>query len=100
VIQCPTTTEEWTAIAEQLEERWQYPHGCGALDGKHMVVTCPVGKALAKGSSANLQNHDANTPTASGTGIGNAVAPQPDSVVTVPAPDLLPQGMIMESGGY
>jgi trehalose-6-phosphatase len=42
VIQCPTTTEEWTAIAEQLEERWQFPHGCGALDGKHMVVTCPV----------------------------------------------------------
>ena len=42
MIQCPTTTEEWTAIAEQLEERWQFPHGCGALDGKHMVVTCPV----------------------------------------------------------
>ena len=41
VIQCPTTTEEWTAIAEQLEERWQFPHGCGALDGKHVAVTCP-----------------------------------------------------------
>ena len=64
------------------------------------IIGTPKGKALAKGSSANLQNHDANTPTASGTGIGNAVAPQPDSVVTVPAPDLLPQGMIMESGGY
>jgi acetoin utilization deacetylase AcuC-like enzyme len=41
VIQCPTTTEEWTAIAEHFEKRWQFPHRCGALDGKHVVVTCP-----------------------------------------------------------
>jgi len=38
VIQCPTTTEEWTAITEQFEKRWQFPHCCGALDGKHVVV--------------------------------------------------------------
>jgi hypothetical protein len=36
VIQCPTTTEDWTAIAEQFEKRWQFPHCCGALDGKHV----------------------------------------------------------------
>ena len=41
VIQSPTTTEEWTTIAEQLEKRWQFPHCCGALDGKHIAVTCP-----------------------------------------------------------
>ena len=41
VIQCPTTNEEWTAIAEQFKERWQFPHCCGALDGKHVAVTCP-----------------------------------------------------------
>ncbi|KAJ4939306.1 hypothetical protein JOQ06_028756, partial [Pogonophryne albipinna] len=41
VIQCPTTTEEWTAIAEQFEKKWQFPHCCGALDGKHVAVTCP-----------------------------------------------------------
>ncbi|XP_060598125.1 uncharacterized protein LOC132751923, partial [Ruditapes philippinarum] len=40
VIQCPTTKEEWTAIAEQFEKRWQFPHCCGALDGKHVAVTC------------------------------------------------------------
>jgi hypothetical protein len=39
VIQCPTTTEEWTAIAEQFEKRWQFPHCCGALDGKHVAVS-------------------------------------------------------------
>ncbi|PIK50928.1 putative nuclease HARBI1 [Apostichopus japonicus] len=41
VIQCPTKTEEWTALVEQFEKRWQFPHCCGALDGKHVAVTCP-----------------------------------------------------------
>jgi hypothetical protein len=35
VIQCPTTTEEW------FEKKWQFPNCCGALDGKHVAVTCP-----------------------------------------------------------
>ena len=62
------------------------------------IIGVPKGKALAKGSSANLQNHDANTPSSSGTGIGNAVAPHPDPVVTVPAPDLLPHHQLQLSG--
>ena len=41
VIQCPTATKECTAIAEQFEKRWQLFHCCGALDGKHVVVSCP-----------------------------------------------------------
>ncbi|XP_046342433.2 protein ALP1-like [Haliotis rufescens] len=41
VIQCPTTTEEWIANAEQFDKRWQFPHCCGALDGKHVAATCP-----------------------------------------------------------
>ena len=40
-IQCPTPTEEWTAIAEQFEKRWKFPHCYGALDNKHVMVTCP-----------------------------------------------------------
>ena len=39
VIQCSSTTEEWTAIAEQFEKRWHFPHCCIALDGKHVAVT-------------------------------------------------------------
>ena len=38
VIQCPTTTEEWTANAEQIEKIWQFPHCFGALDVKHVAV--------------------------------------------------------------
>ena len=41
VIQCPTTTDEWAAIADQFEKRWQFPHCCAALDGKHMAISCP-----------------------------------------------------------
>jgi len=33
VIQCPTSTEERSSIAEQFEKKWQFPHWCGALDG-------------------------------------------------------------------
>ena len=41
VIQCPTTTEEWAAIADQFEKRWQFPHCCRTIDGKHVAISCP-----------------------------------------------------------
>lgn len=37
----PTTEEEWKSIAEKFEERWNFPHCCGALDGKHVVLKAP-----------------------------------------------------------
>ena len=37
MIQCPTTTD----TADQYEKRWQFPHCCGALDGKHVAISCP-----------------------------------------------------------
>jgi len=39
VIQCPTSKEEWSSIAEQFEKSWQFPQ-C-ALDGKLVAITCP-----------------------------------------------------------
>lgn len=35
------TTETWRSIAEQFEERWNFPLCCGALDGKHVVLKAP-----------------------------------------------------------
>ena len=32
-LKVPSTTEEWFEIAEKFEERWQYPHCIGAIDG-------------------------------------------------------------------
>ena len=42
VIQCPTSTEEWSSIVEQFEKKWQFLHCCDALDGKHVAVTYPL----------------------------------------------------------
>ncbi|XP_062287434.1 uncharacterized protein LOC133992708 [Scomber scombrus] len=35
------TTEKWRSIAEQFQERWNFPLCCGALDGKHVVLKAP-----------------------------------------------------------
>ena len=32
------TTEMWETIARRFEERWQFPHCIGALDGKHIMI--------------------------------------------------------------
>ena len=37
----PTTTQEWLDIARIFEERWNFPHSLGALDGKHVAIRCP-----------------------------------------------------------
>ena len=40
-IQCPTTEEEWREISKEFECRWNIPHACGALDGKHIACRRP-----------------------------------------------------------
>lgn len=37
----PTTEEEWKVLAKQFEEKWNFPHCVGALDGKHIVIQAP-----------------------------------------------------------
>ena len=32
----PSTPEAWREIAQQFGKRWNFPHCCGALDGKHV----------------------------------------------------------------
>lgn len=38
----PTSTEQWLNIAQQFEEKWNYPHCLGAIDGKHCVLQAPI----------------------------------------------------------
>ena len=37
----PTTEEEWLHIAANFEQKWNFPHCIGAVDGKHVVLRSP-----------------------------------------------------------
>ena len=41
VFRTPTTPEGWLEIAKGFQERWNFPHACGALDGKHVAIRKP-----------------------------------------------------------
>ena len=37
----PSSKEEWDEISDKFNERWNFPNGIGALDGKHIVMQQP-----------------------------------------------------------
>lgn len=39
----PLTKERWEAVANQFQERANFPHCLGAVDGKHIEIVNPVG---------------------------------------------------------
>ena len=41
LIPCPTTEAEWRPLAEEFYRKWNVPHACGALDGKHVAIRRP-----------------------------------------------------------
>lgn len=41
VCQTPSSVEEWKEKALKFERRWNFPHCCGALDGKHIAIRKP-----------------------------------------------------------
>ena len=41
-IKAPSSTEEWKEISRFFEEKWNFPHALGAMDGKHVIMQCPA----------------------------------------------------------
>jgi hypothetical protein len=42
VLKCPSTEAEWKAVAEGFENKWNFYHCIGALDGKHIAMKKPA----------------------------------------------------------
>ena len=41
VLVCLSTPDGWRAAADKFFQHWNFPHTCGALDGKHVACRCP-----------------------------------------------------------
>lgn len=42
LFQFPNSTEKWKEIAKEFEERWNFPHCLGSMDGKHIDIVPPA----------------------------------------------------------
>ena len=40
-IELPNSREKWLEISRKFEQRWNYPHALGAIDGKHVKIVKP-----------------------------------------------------------
>jgi len=38
---CPSTPDEWRQVANQYYQKWNFPHTCGSIDGKHIACKAP-----------------------------------------------------------
>ena len=38
----PSTPAEWKRVSQGFEQRWNFPHCVGAIDGKHVVMQAPA----------------------------------------------------------
>ncbi|XP_066975354.1 uncharacterized protein [Macrobrachium rosenbergii] len=46
VMQVANTPEQWKEVARGFEQRWNFPHTFGAIDGKHIHIQNQLGKML------------------------------------------------------
>ena len=42
VLKMPRTPEEWKKVSQLFEEKWNFPHAVGAIDGKHVRIKSPI----------------------------------------------------------
>ncbi|KAL8569159.1 hypothetical protein ACOMHN_020286 [Nucella lapillus] len=42
-LKVPSTADEWQGLADEFEQRWQFPNCIGAIDGKHIQICSPGG---------------------------------------------------------
>ena len=53
-IKAPTSKKEWLDIATEFDNKWNFPHCLGAIDGKDIIIQAPP----RKGSTFfNYKNH-------------------------------------------
>ena len=38
----PKSEHDWRKVAQEFEERWNFPNALGAIDGKHVVMQAPA----------------------------------------------------------
>lgn len=38
----PSTEEAWLAISKEFENKLNFPHAIGAMDGKHVMLQAPI----------------------------------------------------------
>lgn len=38
----PETKEDWLKVSKEYDEKWNFPHCIGAMDGKHVQLQAPV----------------------------------------------------------
>lgn len=41
-LEYPKDFREWRAIAEDFENKWNFPSCLGAINGKHVIIQCPA----------------------------------------------------------